>query len=157
FGCVVALEIAQRLTRQGEDVGLLTLLDPPSLNRQARLSHPKGPPSLNETFRRHARVLGPLTPKQRMNYIVPRARATFTSWTSAFREHFRKRVTRACVSFGRRIPLSMRSSYILSVYSQALKTYVGRPYGGPVLLFKGETRSYDSKADWYEFLKGRVE
>jgi len=157
FGGVVALEIAQQLTRQGEEVGLLTLLDPPPLNRQTRLARSNDRESINDTFRRHARALAALTVKEQVDYIVPRAKEMFASWMSPMRKAFRKLICRACVTFGWSIPLYMRSSYILGVYQQALNTYVPRPYSGPVLLFKGETRSYSSKLDWYELLNGRVE
>jgi thioesterase domain-containing protein len=157
FGGVVALEIAQQLTRQGEEVGLLTLLDPPPLNRQTRLARSNDRESINDTFRRHARALAALTVKEQVDYIVPRAKEMSASWMSPMRKAFRKVICRACVTFGWSIPLYMRSSYILGVYQQALNAYVPRPYSGPVLLFKGETRSYSSKLDWYELLNGRVE
>jgi amino acid adenylation domain-containing protein len=152
FGGVVALEIAQRMMRQEEQVGLLVLLDPPSLSVERYMS-----PSTSAPRRHHLRDLAKLSPQEQIDFVLRGITERFNSWTGPVRKAFKKTIWKICVVCGYRIPLSLRSSYILDVYQRARTRYVPQPYRGSVLLFKGTTRSYDSKSDWGELLKGQVE
>jgi len=155
FGGIVALEIAQELNRQKQEVGLLALLDPPPFSRTSSPSNNTS--SSHDSIYRHVRALAGLTTKKQMEYILHRLIGTFNSWMFPVGKVFKRIVCRVCVAFGRRIPLALRTSYILDVYRHARTGYVPRPYVGRVILFKGENRSYDSKTDWDELLKGELE
>jgi len=61
---------------------------------------------------------------------------------------------RTALAFGMRLPVFLRSTYIFTVYGRALGEYVPRPYTGPALLLKGDTRTYRLNADWPQLLTG---
>ncbi len=152
FGGIVALEIAQQLRQVKEEVGLLVLLDPPSYSRDHHSS-----PFIKMSMRQHIRALSGLTRKEQVGYLLPRIENKFNSWTAPLREIFKRTIPKICVVFGYRIPLALRSSYILDIYQHARTGYVPQPYCGPVLLFKGKGRSYASISDWDELLNGETE
>ena len=156
FGCIVSLEIAQRLTRLNEEVGLLILLDPPSFNRETHHAVSKDP-SARGFVRRHIRALAELTPKEQIQYVMPRIQESFSSWTTPLRKRWKKAACKLYPLLGRRLPVSLRSPYILNIYSQARARYVPRPYDGRTLLFRGEARSYRGPTDWDHLLTGEVE
>jgi thioesterase domain-containing protein/acyl carrier protein len=151
FGGIVALEIAQQLRQMKEQVGLLVLLDPPSHRRD----HHSTP--VKKSMRQQIRALSGLTRKEQVEYLLPRIENKFNSWTSPLREIFKRTILKIRVGFGYRIPLALRSSYILDIYQHARTRYVPQHYCGPVLLFKAKGRSYAYISDWDEVLKGETE
>ena len=72
FGGIVALEVAQQLTHKGEHVGLLALLDPPSLLTARKDAMP--PPRTRtlptvSALSRHSESLAVLTPAEQLAYL----------------------------------------------------------------------------------------
>jgi amino acid adenylation domain-containing protein len=166
FGGVVALELAQQLTRKGDPVGLLALLDPPSLvDRDSSPSHRGGYANEPTTKRQrhsmsqHAQHLATLTVQEQLAYIRPRVtqRAASLFRTEAAKKSAQRLVISASLGLGRRLPVFVRSRYILDTYASALPRYVPRPYQGRAILFRGEGRDYRHEADWEQLLEGDLE
>jgi amino acid adenylation domain-containing protein len=166
FGGVVALELAQQLTSKGDRVGLLALLDPPSLvDRDSSRSH-AGRYAKEPTTRRqrhsmshHAQHLSTLTLKEQLAYIRVRVtqRAASLFRTAAAKKLAQRLVISASVGLGRRLPVFVRSLYIFDKYASALSRYVPRPYQGRAILFRGEGRNYRYEADWPQLLECDLE
>ena len=152
FGATVAFEIAQKLRRQQETVDLLVLLDPPPLNPQATPAR-----AANSSIRQRMRTIAVLTTKERIERLILRLRESCNTRISQIQKSLKRRICKIYVMLGAQIPVTLRSVYILDVYRRARQRYLPRPYDGPVLLFKGTTRSYDSELDWEDVLTGEVE
>jgi len=67
---------------------------------------------------------------------------------------FRRLRRKYCLLAGRRMPVSLRSDYILDVYSEALRSYVAQPYSGRVILYKSRKAWYPPSLDWFKLITG---
>ncbi|HEX5111032.1 MAG TPA: alpha/beta fold hydrolase [Vicinamibacterales bacterium] len=157
FGGVVALEVAQQLTRQSEHVALLVALDPSSMNPKT----PVAPSAISTAAdgvvaegRRHLDNLAALPASKRFAYIWTRALPKMAAW---LRWHllaagFTRLVYRFQVAM--RLPLSVfvRRRYIQDIYLEAIARYTPRPYAGRVLLFKGRESVYQGPRDWEQLV-----
>jgi len=159
FGGVIALEVAQQLTRQSERVALLAALDPSSFARGTAVPSPSPQTSAIDSVvaesRRHLHSLSALPASERFAYIWARALPRAAAW---LRWHllvawFRRRTY--TFQLAMRLPLSVfvRSLYIQDIYINAIGRYTPRPYAGPVLLFKGLDRVYQGAADWEQLIE----
>jgi thioesterase domain-containing protein/aryl carrier-like protein len=158
FGGVVALEVAQQLTRQSEHVALLVALDPSSMNPETPV------PALSQTTpgidgvvsesRRHLDSLAALPASERFAYIWARALPKVATWVRWHRlvAGFTRLVYRFQVAM--RLPLSVfvRRRYIQDIYLDAIARYSPRPYAGHVLLFKGRESVYQGPRDWEQLV-----
>jgi amino acid adenylation domain-containing protein len=163
FGALVGLELAQQLAKQGERVGLLVLLDPPSLAAYQRadssasaVSEETDHSSFADWLRRQMQHLSTLTLKEKVGHIISRgmdrAADKLGLWTAA---RFAKTVIyRAALASSVRLPVLVRSVYIQDIYRSAGRRYAPRHYAQPVLLFKGERRRYRPQSDWEQLLAG---
>jgi amino acid adenylation domain-containing protein len=165
FGGVAALEVAQQITKQGEPVGLLVLLDPPPLvkdvksSSRGRIGTERAHASLAKAFRRHAGNVAALPAAERIAYLQPRAKSRIAGILKLpLIERFVRRFTyRTCLAFGFRLPLFARSQYILDIYGRARRAYSAKPYCGRVILFKGEARRYNHDSDWEQMIVGDLD
>lgn len=157
IGGMVAFEMAQQLRAQGEEVGLVVLLDPDPLNAHtdssSRVPRTLSPSSLIEALRqkldRHLRALALLEPQQKMSYVRERAQNRIallrgkTSWC------WRKFL---CEFLNYPLPPDLRSRYLGTIYHTAAAAYVPKPYGGRVVLFKTQGRYRDGELGWGKHL-----
>ena len=58
---------------------------------------------------------------------------------------------------GRRLPLSLRSYYILDIYFRARRNYVPQLYRGMAVYIKSEKRSSDHQLNWSRLFTGGLE
>jgi thioesterase domain-containing protein/aryl carrier-like protein len=166
FGGIVALELAQQLTRLGEHVMLLALLDPPSLTRDSRSQRASSPDpqtlrssiSFRGVARHRQRVVG-LPLSEQAAYIWARA----VQWVGQIlkiqttAERSKTVVYKCCFMLDRPVPVFARSRYILDVYKRAREGWEPKPYGGRTILFKGAARRYESVGDWEQLLTGDLQ
>jgi thioesterase domain-containing protein/acyl carrier protein len=163
FGGVVALEISQQIARQGGQVGLLVLLDPPSLVRRgsessgsATFSSESPRMSIAVGFRHHIANLAGLTLKSRLVYIRPRTlrKAVEVLGVPALDRAARTAIYQAFLALRYRLPVFVRSRYVLDIYSRALDRYRPQACSARSILFTGQNRQYYSQSDWREVLIG---
>lgn len=155
FGGIVAFEIAQQLRRQGQEVALLVLLDPPG--------PVDAPGVVPEAFRdwvdRHVRRLAPLGPQEKLAYIWEGvARRTQSELTRIADTA----MTAACHVYlvtGTEYPIppSLRSRYINIVHRRARRAYVPQAYPGRVVVIKVEESSADRGLTWGRLAGGGLE
>ncbi len=162
FGSIVAFEMAQQLKKQGQDVPLLVLLDPPGLTgKSSSFLVPGFSNGLTSTtpFRdeahHHLRNLALLGPQEKLAYVLVRVKGRIKSKITG--KILKKVLCKVYLSMGRSIPPSLRSPYILDIYRRAGLKYVAQPYPGRVILFKAEKRSYHPLFDWPKLIVGELE
>lgn len=165
FGGVVALELAQQVRRQGEEVRLLALLDPPSLVKHGRSSPALSiqkewtTSSVRDELNRHLGNLAPLTLTERLSYVGLRAvdRASAALRIAKAKRSAEALICKVYLALGCRLPLFVRSAYILEIYGRARSRYLLQPYRGRVVFFKGQSRTYQPRSDWGELIDGDCE
>lgn len=147
FGGTVAFEIAQQLTKQGEEVALLALLDSvgpgaygyrywrTSLKR--RLSHKQN---------------GELA--QRMPLPIHLLKKVFQYLSNRMR-------VLGCVFFQliqRPVPLELRETSLVRNHNKALVGYIPKPYPCPIILFRGPSGNEwpysDPELGWKDIARG---
>ena len=160
FGCFVALEIARQAEVQGERVGFLALLDPPSLVASRR-QEPSAPTQSRighawVEVNNHIQRMSGLSVRDRIAYLRPRAieRIGRLFRMPGTTKRLQRAVAQVSAAFGVDLPVFARSRYIQGVYDRALRRYVPAPYRGAAILFKGRGRVYEPGRDWPELLQG---
>ncbi len=160
FGGMVALEMAQQLKKQGQEVELLVLLDP------ARLQPPVSPSPSNSLanitqFRdevsRHLRNLALLAPREKLNYVLQRAGWRIVGIIEEIKKKIKKTICNFSLSIGNSVPPILRMFYFSEVTNRAARKYVPQAYTGRVVLFKAKERPYDPGADWSRLAAGGLE
>jgi len=147
LGGLVALEIAQQMLKQGDDVPLLFLVDPPdncfprTTLHNARLSQNY---SFQSRVTRHLTKIRRLRPGDKLDYILRKL-------LSAFNRIFKKNMLRfmgkckllACKAYlitGYPLPLSLRHFYLMNISESAVSNYTPELYQGRmVLCYAGHT------------------
>ena len=61
------------------------------------------------------------------------------------------------LAMGHRIPSSLRSAYILDIYSKARRKYAPQVYRGRVIFFRGTDLYRRYPTDWNRLLQGDLE
>jgi amino acid adenylation domain-containing protein len=151
FGAIVAFEIAQRLLREGEVVGLLAMFNGPSptwirryggISRQpsklAARTVPPPPPPLTR------RVAGVLTNPKKMR-----------GWARHLRWRFRNRFidparVRKSMRLNLPLPEEVREIYFLEIAARAEYAYEPERYPGPIIVFHGEGLYDDPDLGWID-------
>jgi thioesterase domain-containing protein/acyl carrier protein len=151
FGAVVAFEMAHQLRKQGEKVAFLFLLDP-LLEAKA-----EPPSSRREGIRRHFHNLWLLGSGDLLSYLSLRVTARIQERTRRIGKTFKRLRWKVYLALGRLLPSSLRSAYILDVYTNALLDYSPQPYPGRVTLFKGARRYYHPRFDWRKLIGAGLE
>jgi len=160
FGGTLAYELAQQLKRQGEEVALLFLLDPrfPSdelLDSDDLLRSD----SVRDEPHRHFRNLALLGRREKFTYLRMRVTGIMKGKIDEMRAKISKILGKIICNgyllIGHPIPISLRSSYILDIYSQARQNYVPVPYSGRATYIKSEKRSDAHRLKWNKlFVEG---
>ena len=156
FGGIVAFEAAQQLTKQGEEVAFLFLLD----------SHFPGcdiPSSRNLFFRdevhRHFSNIALLEYEEKLTYILVRVKEKikYAFNKTGISKFLKRAVCRIYLLMGHPLPPYLRSFYILGVYNQASRNYTPKPYLGRALYIKAETRPSNYGFHWGRLMAGGLE
>jgi thioesterase domain-containing protein len=174
FGGLVAFEIAQTLRKEGEAVPLLVLLTPDRPGNVAGSSdlqaseNPEpepGPAAVRTSWRAEL--------QRRVNTFKEfdrwqKARYVFAGVSGRIKGHMvnpllypatklaKKIACRIYLGLGSRLPIWLRSFYILNVYDDAVKQYQAESYAGPVVLFKPLDDAVDLKA-WQRLAGARLQ
>ena len=160
FGGTVAYEMAQQLKRQGEEVALLFLLD-------SRFPSDELPDSddvlrsgnLHDEAHRHFRNLALLGRREKFTYARVRVTGIMKGKIDGMRAKISKilgkMICNGYLAMGHPIPISLRRSYILDIYSQARQNYVPQPYPGRATYVKSEKHSNAHLLEWNKlFVEG---
>ena len=154
FGGIVAFEAAQQLTKRGEEVAFLFLLD----------SHfPQGdiPSSLSESFRdevrRHFHNIALLGYEEKLTYLLVRVRGKIEHALTGIRKFLKKAVCRVYFVMGHPLPPNLRRFYIFQIYNRASRNYTPEPYPGCAIYIKAETRPSDHGFHWGRLMRGGLE
>ncbi len=166
FGGAVAFEMATQLVRQGEEVSLLVLLDPPdpgidgsfSLNNVNDQRRTKGEDSsFRLSLKRHFGQMTNLKTEEKIMYVWLRLKSQFNGRTAGIRKKFRQFACRIYLTSGTSLPLSLRSQYLLTIYVRALRRYRLSPFSGRTILFRTPLRSNEYSPNWRKSIVGELE
>ena len=143
IGALLMFEVARQLHAQGEEIGLLSLIDPVTPGNMPRTDKPSA------LLRKPAAAGASFT--QWLNYLcgqVPR------------RYRWLKRISKrtACdlwLRSGRRLPVYWRDFYCDEKLSLALGRYAPEPYTGSFVIFRQPNNG--TEAGWREFARGEVD
>jgi aspartate racemase len=157
FWAIVALEMANQLKKQGEEVSLLFLVEP------SNIGLPNQPP-LDTSFKsrviNQGRTLETLNFKEKLTYL---SQKTFQKIKSKVNYKYIAYVMKIIicsvyVRLGRPLPLSFRNYYLYTYNStRALQSYVPEVYPGKAVLFFSDkilSRSYE---EWNSLITGGIE
>jgi thioesterase domain-containing protein/acyl carrier protein len=154
FGALLAFEMAHQLTKAGDVVALLFMLEPTG----KRIEHNPSPVTFWSEIERHQHAIAELPPGKKLSYVGSRlAGVVRTEIVGRTRRPTRKLVWKYCLVSGRPLPPSVRSAYIVDVYRKATQTYVAKPYSGPAVIFKLQNCTYQPPWDWLKLLTGELE
>ena len=161
FGGTVAFEMAQQLRRQGKKIALLFLLDsqfPGIADSPNALPHI----SLIGEIQRHLANIASLSAQQKLSYFLLRLRnkieATVNNTKTRIDQYQKRLAIKYYLAMHRLLPVSLRSLYILDVYSQARLKYIPQRYSGRVFYVKsGRMESNYHQLEWNRLMGGGLE
>ncbi|HET9802795.1 MAG TPA: AMP-binding protein, partial [Candidatus Acidoferrum sp.] len=157
FGGTVAFEMAQQLTRQGEEVALLLLLDS---HFPGRLSADASNAALIGEERTYCSYplavidgkfigLGLKLKAKIQNHLI--------GLQTKMAKTTKRMVSKTYLALGHRLPVSFRSLYILDIYDRARINYMPRSYAGRAIYIKAEKRAPVHMAYWQGLMKGGLQ
>jgi thioesterase domain-containing protein len=152
MGVPIALEMAQRLLRQGEQVPMLFVLDPPYRNRREEaLVH--GPPkTLAQKLRIQFRALLEEPPAGWLRHLATEIRAQLRHRVL---EPMKLARVGAMRRIGLDVPETLWHHYVGSIYLRARGRYVHAPYDGDVVIFSGGSDvAAETLSSWRELVRG---
>jgi thioesterase domain-containing protein len=159
FGGIVAFEAAQQLTKQGEEVALLVLLD-----SHFQWSDPPSSPnvSFRDEVHRHFRNIALLRYEEKLSYLLTRVtwriNDALNNGKTGIREFLKKAVCKVYFAMGHPLPPYLRAFYKFQViYSQALRNYTPKPYPGRAIYIRAETRPSECSFHWSKLMAGGLE
>jgi thioesterase domain-containing protein/acyl carrier protein len=163
FGGLVAFEMAQQLASKGEEVGLLVLLEPSS-PAETDGSAVIGSPRIIDDYHGSAggsdnRADGiDLLSWQNVLYAMDRSvkKLRRVVRTGTMVKAAKRGVSKLFDSYGQSIPSSLRSTYIMDVYTRALRAYKASAYAGPVVFFN-TSANVKRHAVWSRLIHGDYE
>jgi aspartate racemase len=154
FGGIAALEIAQKLCREGEEVSLLFLIEPPEnsfpLAKPGNASS-SGNDSFHSRLNYHKKNLALLPPGDRIVYILSKLSSVLDwikarTWIPAERK-IKMAICKISLFVGHPIPLSLRNPYLMDIYKKALRGYTPQVYPGKVVLCHSDKVRYSSQSE----------
>ena len=167
FGAIVAFELAQRLTAQGEEVQLLAMFNGPSpawIRRwgwygnqpswRAKRSMPPPPPEHVRRARKRKRKLqAPLKAIAR----APRALRNPKRIANAYWWYTRTPRTQAALMLGRPVPERDREQFFFDLHAKAERAYAPVPYPGEILVFYGDGLYEEPALGWADLASGGIQ
>jgi thioesterase domain-containing protein len=168
FGALVAFEIAQQFSQQGEEIRMLFLLDPDQ-PKNVLLAPASAPLAANPTMEsspqqwwsRHLRSLSSLgSPAEKLDYCLTRlngvVKLVCASVARPVVKSAKKITIEACLKLDCKIPATLRSSYILAAYGRAVEQYIPSIYRGRLDIFVSAEGGQESQC-WPQLAEGGVE
>jgi len=164
FGAMVALEMAQNILQQGDEVSLLFMLEPPK-NCFPFRALPDASSNTIGTF--HSRVVYHSKNLARMP-LGSKIVYAFRKLPNAFslirqkivqnsREKSKMAVCRTHLFLRRPLPPALRSFYLMAVYRRAIGTYTPTLYPGRVIVCHSDKVSYGSQPELSRLTAGGVQ
>jgi thioesterase domain-containing protein/acyl carrier protein len=156
MGVPIALEMARQLRRQGEQVPLLFVLDPPHRNRQEEaLVQTPTRRSLVQKLSWHVRTLLDLTPAEWVGHLK-------TETVAQVRYRVLEPLKLVWIGAMRRIGLGVPDAlwrhYVGTVYLRARSRYAYGPYDGDVVIFSGSSDSVlETLSSWQDLVRGDLQ
>jgi thioesterase domain-containing protein len=161
FSGLVAFEMAQQLRAQGEELGLLVMIDPTTAwprSRENVKQPPRLPPESTLSFvKRHLRQLE-LRPAFIIWYVWRgvwrRVRGKIRFVTTPLKWS----ACQALLPVWTRLPIkpyALRKFYFLQASMRVARTYAPVPYGGDAVLFMSEA-SGPTESAWRRLITGKV-
>jgi len=159
FGGILSFEMAQQLRKEGQEIALLVLLNPPSFtatghNRVSQIRAGR------RGARRHLDALRLLGSEEKLPYILERVKEKVDGAVTkilAINKKMIQRVTwNVCIAFGYNLPIALRSPYILKVYQRAMRSYVPEIYPGRLIIFQA-SEDFRDLQDWGNWVAGGVD
>jgi acyl-CoA synthetase (AMP-forming)/AMP-acid ligase II/thioesterase domain-containing protein/acyl carrier protein len=161
FGGQIAFEMAHQLQREGESVALVALME--SFVRQFPRSMAGRGPTVSRNFGRIARKIFlhlKRIPFSRSRDAVAYLEKRIKNASILARLSLLRNLDWVCQTFGGRLPAALRLRDLTLIHYQAGRSYVTKPFSGPVALFLAketvETSASDPRQSW-EILVGCIE
>ena len=142
FGGLVAWEMAQQLTQEGQDVALVALLD-------TKISH-FSRETADEGFRRYGSRLQQMTIGAKVSYVA------FGVFRRLWRSFRRMRV-RMSLRLRHRLPSDLRKFHYFPLHARAARDYELRPYEGSVVVLSEQGAVDDHREYWGTLCKSDLE
>ncbi|MEO8308112.1 MAG: amino acid adenylation domain-containing protein [Pseudomonadota bacterium] len=169
FGGTVAFEMARQLTAEGQSVALLAMLDSlfPTVSeawREPENLETTQTLSLSQTALSHFANLARLPLRERFEYVKKRVSSRIAESDAfnyfprvVFPNAVRNLVCETCLALGLRLPMFVRTFYLLSVYRKALNEYQLVPWAGRGLYFKSTHRDGVHLRQWRRLVEHGLE
>jgi amino acid adenylation domain-containing protein len=149
FGGMIALEMARKLSNEGDEVILLFLLEPPK-NCFSPATSRGAPPlisySLSSRLAYHSENLGRLPFGKKIAYMFRIVSNAFSFFMSPIAKRAKKRIKlfvgHVYGHLGRPLPVSLRTLYLMNLYRSAIRKYTPRLYHGKIILCHSDQMSY---------------
>jgi amino acid adenylation domain-containing protein len=160
FGGTIAFEAAQNLTKQGERISLLAMLDsaypsstpPGSANRDENSEAPESEHPLD--IHSHLQKLAKLGFMDRVRYLQVRFKNRLNGLIgNRLRRNFKWLQCKVSLKAGWKLPASVRSYYILEVYKRARSSYSPHVFPGPAIYFKSTKQSTYHRDSWQKLMR----
>ncbi|RJR18465.1 MAG: amino acid adenylation domain-containing protein [Nitrospiraceae bacterium] len=155
FWAIVALEIAQQLIRQGEEVPVLFLIEPPDVCLGNRSPENE---SIADRMVSYSRNI------EHMTYMMKTANVLRTAFNMIRRKTSYRNIrynvkviaSKTCLFFGH-LPLRLRHFYLYTYHAEKTsKSYVPRVYPGRAVVFYADKMTADVQ-EWSKYVTGGVE
>jgi thioesterase domain-containing protein len=157
FGGILAFEIAQRLSRDGEEIRLLFMIDShfpgPSRVERPRQDSSQGQPStagVGHGVLRHLRNVSSLTAEERVRYVRIRAAEKLRDRFQRASRDVKIWLCKMYLPVTDTVPSWLRSQYILNIYYQAVKRYEPPRYPGHLVYVRSEQRAPVHGSRWQD-------
>lgn len=148
FGGLVALEMAQQLKKQGQEVSLLVLVEPPPVC----LRH-----LLIKVWRRHLHDLSPLGHREKLLHVLRKLKGAGEETVKNFKRRGRMLICKTYFRAGRPLPHSLRKFYIKETQRRATRAYVPQIYPGRILIFHTKALANIGRQGWNRLSSRGVE
>ena len=142
FGGLVAWEMAQQLTQEGQDVALVALLD-------TKISH-FSRETAEDGFRRYGSRLQQMSIGAKVRYVA------FGVFRRLWRSFRRLRV-RTSLRLRHRLPSDLRKFHYFPLHARAARNYELRPYEGSVVVLSEQGAVDDHREYWGALCKSDLE
>jgi thioesterase domain-containing protein/acyl carrier protein len=153
FGAMVAFEMAQQLSKLGESISLLALIEPAQPNLLS--SFADSSPGFDARLRLGSAKLHALSLQGKLNYIVEKGRERIA-------DGMQRLACRVYHFVGLSLPPSLQRFYVDkivygAIYPKASEAYVPQIYPGNVIIFQAGEDSCDAELGWQELVSGGLE
>ena len=157
FWAIVALEMAHQLTKQGEEVSLLFLVEPSNIGLP---NHLQQDTSYKSRVLHHGRNLSRLSNIEKLAYLRKRTFDKIKSKTNYKHITFVTKIIICSfyIRLGRPLPHAFRNFY-LYIYNatKALKSYIHRVYNGKAVIFCADRKISRDYEEWNSLITGGIE